>query len=92
MKQKIKVLEAKNVQLIQWNWKKYEKLKTTIYRNYECFKACILDLAWRQTLRPVLDQFKEFKQMVSHYIEFPANLYKLQQKIVQIAFQEINYK
>lgn len=45
-------------------------------------------------MRPVLDQFKEFEQMVSQKIciEFPAILYKLQQKIVQIAFQEINYK
>ena len=82
------------LQLVQRNEKKDEKLKTTIYRNYECFKARILDLPWRQTLRPVLDQFKEFEQMVSQKIclEFPAILYKLQQKIVQIAFQEINYK
>ena len=45
-------------------------------------------------MRPVLDQFKEFEQMVSQKfcIEFPTILYKLQQKIVQIAFQEINYK
>ncbi|CAH1444412.1 unnamed protein product [Lactuca virosa] len=94
LKQKIKILEAKNVQLIQRNEKKDEKLKTAIYRNYECFKARILDLPWRQTLRPVLDQFKEFEQMVSQKIciEFPAILYELQQKIVQIAFQEINYK
>ena len=32
LKQKIKILEAKNVQLIQRNEKKDEKLKTTIYR------------------------------------------------------------
>ena len=91
LKQQIKILEAKNIQLTN----KLEKKETVfINRNYDCFKARMLDLPWRQTLKPVLDQFKEYEHMVSQKIctEFPSILYKLQQQIIRIAFQEISHK
>ena len=45
-------------------------------------------------MKPVIDQFPDFEQMVSQKIrtEFPLVLYELQQKLVKIAFGEETYK
>ena len=63
------------------------------HRNFDSFKARIIDIPWIQTLKPVLDRIEGLDDIISEKVctGFPLILYKLQQKIVQIAFQELKY-
>ncbi|KAK1429338.1 hypothetical protein QVD17_11546 [Tagetes erecta] len=88
LSQKVEMLEAKNAQLLQKLEKRERRENTSLYRNYDMFRTRILDTPWRRCLKPVIERFPEFKQIVSKKIcsEFPLVLYELQQKLIDIAF------
>ncbi|GJQ93600.1 hypothetical protein Tco_0004739 [Tanacetum coccineum] len=94
LKQKIKNLEAKTMQYQQKLEEREKKTNIIIYRNYDSFKARILDIPWRITMQPAINQFPELEQIISQKVctEFPNILYELQLEIVQIAFGEKRYK
>ncbi|KAK1429589.1 hypothetical protein QVD17_11803 [Tagetes erecta] len=87
-KVQVEILEAKNAQLLQKLEKRERKENTSLYINYDMFRTRILDTPWRRCLKPVIERFPEFKQIVSKKIcsEFPLVLYELQQKLIDIAF------
>ncbi|KAK9065404.1 hypothetical protein SSX86_016787 [Deinandra increscens subsp. villosa] len=90
LKHKITILEAKNTQLLQ----QLERKEVFINRDFNSFKARILDTPWKECFKKVTQHFPEFEQIVSQKIctEFPIVLYELQQKLVKIAFNEESYK
>lgn len=57
LKQKVNILEARNRQLIQ----KIQKENPNLHRNYEAFKARILDTSWKDCIQLVSNQFLEFE-------------------------------
>ena len=74
--------------------KRESETYTTIQRDFNSFKARIIDIPWRQTMQPILDRIPELDGIISQKIctKFPFILYKLQQQIIDIAFNDDEYK
>lgn len=68
---------------------KEKQTNTMIYRDFDSFKARVLDIPWQHTLHPLFEDFPEIKQVIEDKIrrEFPLVLYELQLKIIRLAFE-----